>query len=184
MKIFRLLQFIPLWLVLFVGAAPAADEIWLLVDTTAETLKVMRGDQVLWRVEGIAIGRGGAAHGRRKGDGRTPKGRYHVAWITRHSKYRLFIGLDYPNRVDAERAWRQGLIGDRDRKRILDAFWHGRLPPQDTPLGGGIGIHGLGRADPRLHAGSDWTQGCIALTNDQIERLRHWVRIGTLVVIR
>jgi len=176
-----------LLLLLCAGAAcPAAGDrdIWLLVDTQDQVLKVMRGERVLWRAEGIAIGRGGAAHGRRRGDARTPKGRYHVVRISRDTRYHLFLGLDYPNRVDAERAYRRGLIGEGDRKRILDALRHGRPPPQDTALGGGIGIHGLGSADRGLHLLSNWTRGCVALTNGQIDRLRHWVRIGTLVLIR
>jgi hypothetical protein len=51
-------------------------------------------------------------------------------------------------------------------------------------LGGQIGIHGLGRADPRLHEMADWTRGCVAVTNEQIDILRRHVYIGMAVVIR
>jgi L,D-peptidoglycan transpeptidase YkuD (ErfK/YbiS/YcfS/YnhG family) len=60
----------------------------------------------------------------------------------------------------------------------------GQIPPQDTPLGGQIGIHGLGSADARVHEFFDWTHGCIALTNSQIDHLSQIVDTGTLVKIK
>jgi lipoprotein-anchoring transpeptidase ErfK/SrfK len=51
-------------------------------------------------------------------------------------------------------------------------------------LGGHIGIHGVGRGDLRIHQQFDWTQGCIALTNEQIEQLQNLVRVGDRVVIQ
>jgi hypothetical protein len=60
----------------------------------------------------------------------------------------------------------------------------GRLPPQNTALGGRIGLHGLGRGDPKVHQQFNWTNGCIALTNEQIDQLLTWVGKGTRVSIR
>ena len=57
-------------------------------------------------------------------------------------------------------------------------------PPQDTVLGGHIGIHGIGEGNPEIHRRFDWTQGCIALTNEEIEQLANLVGIGAKVVIR
>ena len=57
---------------------------------------------------------------------------------------------------------------------------------EDTPLGGAIGIHGIGEEnDDRLHVQrwQNWTQGCIALTNREIRELRRFVDVGTRVVI-
>ena len=54
-------------------------------------------------------------------------------------------------------------------------------PP--TTLGGLIGIHGIGKGDPRVHRDFNWTFGCVALTNEQIDQLRPWVRLGTRVVL-
>ena len=58
------------------------------------------------------------------------------------------------------------------------------MPPQQTALGGHIGIHGIGAGDPRIHEDFNWTSGCIALTNAQIDDLAGWVRLGMRVVVR
>jgi L,D-peptidoglycan transpeptidase YkuD (ErfK/YbiS/YcfS/YnhG family) len=61
---------------------------------------------------------------------------------------------------------------------------HYGQPPQNTILGGAIGIHGIGNGDPEIHKRFHWTEGCVAVTNEQIERLAELVDIGTRVVIR
>jgi lipoprotein-anchoring transpeptidase ErfK/SrfK len=60
------------------------------------------------------------------------------------------------------------------------------MPPWGTPLGGNIGIHGYGRRRDRARehaAGRDWTDGCIAVTNEEIERIADHIRVGTRVII-
>jgi hypothetical protein len=76
------------------------------------------------------------------------------------------------------------VINEGQYKRIVRAQELGQIPPQDTPLGGQIGIHGLGSADARVHEVFDWTHGCIALTNSQIDHLSQLVDTGTLVKIK
>jgi L,D-peptidoglycan transpeptidase YkuD (ErfK/YbiS/YcfS/YnhG family) len=51
-------------------------------------------------------------------------------------------------------------------------------------LGGAIGIHGIGGGSPDVHRRFHWTEGCVAVSNEQIERLAELVGIGTRVVIR
>jgi L,D-peptidoglycan transpeptidase YkuD (ErfK/YbiS/YcfS/YnhG family) len=51
-------------------------------------------------------------------------------------------------------------------------------------LGGQIGIHGLGSGDIKVHEVFDWTHGCIALTNSQIDHLSQLVDTGTVVKIK
>jgi len=160
------------------------EEKWLLVDTDKHILQLFEGERELLRFEDIAIGRGGAGHYRLKGDERTPRGKYRVAWLNPNSRYRYFIGLDYPQRIHAKKALENGEITETDQQRIYRAIYNNKIPPQNTPLGGQIGIHGLGRADPRLHAMADWTRGCVAVTNEQIDQLRRHVGIGMAVVIR
>ncbi|MDZ7736419.1 MAG: L,D-transpeptidase [Gammaproteobacteria bacterium] len=62
------------------------------------------------------------------------------------------------------------------------------MPPQNTALGGYIGIHGIGEVNDEkimtFTQGQNWTAGCIALTNEQISELRQFVSIGTRIVIR
>ena len=57
---------------------------------------------------------------------------------------------------------------------------------QNTPLGGAIGIHGIGEITEEkleIHRTINWTKGCIALTNDEIDDLLHYIGVGTKVVI-
>jgi murein L,D-transpeptidase YafK len=177
------------WLVLLMfclvpyAVAGQADQPWISIDTRAQTLSVIAGGEVLRRFRQISLGHNGVAMERREGDGKTPLGAFRIAWINRNSRYRLFFGLDYPNQEQAEWAWRHKLIDSETYFRIREALFQGRVPPQDTPLGGYIGIHGIGSLDPRTHAIMNWTQGCVALTNAQIAELSQWAKVGTRVVI-
>lgn len=172
---------------LLAGAAalPAAvAEPWLLIDSAQGTLAVMEDDRTLQVFDGIAVGRGGVAPFRRAGDGTTPRGEFHIAWINPASTYRLFFGLDYPSTVHAEEAYRTRLIDADTYARIRRARELGELPPQDTALGGYIGIHGVGARNGGVNPRFNWTQGCVALSDAEIERLARWAGIGTRVVIR
>ncbi len=166
------------------AALRAAEPLHILVESAHRTLTVYQGERILDFFANISVGRNGATSDRRRGDNRTPLGTFRVAWINRVSPYDIFIGLDYPTPEIAEKAYDQERIDARTLRAIRTAFDEGRLPPQDTELGGFIGIHGLGHADPHIHKAMNWTQGCIALTNEQIERLVRWVKIGTPVEIR
>ena len=166
------------------SALAVADEPWVLVDTDKHVLTVMQDGKELERFEHIAIGRGGPSTLRRKGDGSTPIGRYRIAWVNEDSPFRTFFGFDFPSPADAERGHEAGIIDDRDLARIKAAARSGQVPPQDTPLGGRLGIHGIGGGDPRMHREFNWTQGCIALTNQQVDRLARWIGKGTQVEVR
>ena len=63
---------------------------------------------------------------------------------------------------------------------ILSAIQSGKIPPQRTALGGGVGIHGGGV--PEL--GSNWTWGCVGLTNKDVEDFFDYVNVGTPVIIK
>lgn len=68
------------------------------------------------------------------------------------------------------------------QSEILAAHAAGRLPPQDTALGGWVGFHGEGenwRGDLDL----DWTDGCIAMRDDAIDWLAEHARRGTPVLV-
>lgn len=156
---------------------------WIMVDTEGQTLTVVEGDEVKQVFSNISVGRNGPADHRLAGDGRTPLGMFHVAWINPNSRFHLFFGLDYPNHDQAEQAFRQKLIDFDTYYAIRRALFLGNLPPQNTALGGNIGIHGLGHGDARIHKVANWTDGCIALTNEQIDQLAQWITLGTKVVI-
>ncbi|MXQ08274.1 L,D-transpeptidase family protein [Alphaproteobacteria bacterium GH1-50] len=93
-----------------------------------------------------------------EGDGKTPEGHYLIDRRNPNSRYHLSIGIDYPRAHD-----------------IAEARALGKEP------GGDIFIHGQGNPVSRLRR--DWTWGCIAVTNDEIEEVYAMVRDGTIVSI-
>jgi murein L,D-transpeptidase YafK len=157
---------------------------WITIDTGSATLTVSDASGPRLVLRDIAIGRYGTSADKRRGDNSTPTGRFRVAAIRDSPRFHRFIALDYPDLAHALRARQQGVIGQRQWHAIAAAHARSELPPQDTPLGGHIGIHGLGRGDPELHQVFNWTRGCIALTDAQVDALLPWVQVGMPVEIR
>lgn len=168
-----------------VNTAQANDrEVWLLVETQPHVLKVMEGNQPREVFQRIAIGRNGVGFDKRRGDDKTPLGSYRIGWVNEKSRFGSFFGLNFPNHDNAKRAYETGLISDYTYRHLLSVQPDEEVPPQNTALGGQIGIHGIGQGSLKVHENFDWTHGCIALTNEQVDRLKQWVKKGTLVVIR
>jgi len=111
-----------------------------------------------------------------EGDGKTPEGEFYVFIKNPESRFHLSLGLSYPSSDDAKRGFANGLISKIERDQIATAIENGKMPPQKTALGGEIYIHGGG-------VDSDWTNGCIALKNEDIEELFSSVPVGTKVII-
>lgn len=144
-------------------------------------LMVLREDgQVVRRFE-VALGIDPGDPKVRRGDNRTPQGTYYVREKKTQSSFRRFLGLSYPNVADADRGLNRSLISQEEWADIFFANVRGRTPPWTTNLGGRIGIHGYG---DRPELSVDWTQGCIAVRNADIEYLFHRVRLGTPVHIK
>ncbi|QPK62287.1 L,D-transpeptidase [Methylomonas sp. LL1] len=163
----------------------AADpDVWLLIDTHTRNLEVKKGDETLEILENVVIGRKGAGTKEHRGDDITPLGNYRIGWINEKSAFRKFFGLTYPNVEHAEKALLKGQINRDTYDAIARAETTGQIPPQNTDLGGQIGIHGLGSGSLSIHEVFDWTHGCIALRNDQIDRLSQYVEEGTLVTVK
>lgn len=171
---------------LVAGFGPnALHESWLLVDTRKDSLILMQGSKPIKTFPQVAFGSSGVGVKFGRGDNKTPLGVFRVGWINDNSRFKRFIGLDYPNLDYANRALREHRINALTYERIRAAWVNGYTPPQDTPLGGQIGIHGVGRGDPSIHqAGINWTSGCVALDNSQIDALRPWIKVGMRVEIR
>ncbi len=167
------------------GDGSEEEDIWLQVDTQALTLRVMRGQQTIKTYEDIAIGRFGTTADKRHLDGKTQLGEFRIRLIKdpSSSAYRRFFGLDYPRLDQAERALKKGDLSLDEFKAIHSAVQARRTPPQNTALGGHLGIHGIGAGDPKVHEAYNWTKGCIALTNAQIDELAQWAQLGVRVVI-
>ena len=163
----------------------AGRQAWILVDTHTLILTVFSADNhAIVRFHNIAIGSGSAAETHFRGDDTTPLGSFHVAWINRHSRFGTFFGLDYPTLSPARLAYAEGRITATQSNAIIDAFRQHRIPPQNTPLGGQLGIHGMGSGNPRIQQSVNWTDGCVAVTNRETRMLDRWMHIGTEVVIR
>lgn len=162
----------------------ADNGVWIDVDTTAHTLSVMQGDAIQAVFKNVAIGRYGTTWSKMTKDDKTPLGKFRVGWINEKSRYYRFFGLNYPNLDTAKRALDENRITEETWLSILKAKIMGKTPPQDTPLGGHIGIHGIGRGDQDIHHSYNWTNGCVALTNEQIDQLGRWIKPGVLVNIR
>jgi len=112
----------------------------------------------------------------REGDQRTPSGKYYVCAINEESRFKLFFGISYPGNIDAENAFKKGIINKEHRVSIFKSISEKRRPPWDTPMGGEIGIHGGG-------IDRDGTRGCIGMKNGDILELGKYVEMGTVVEI-
>ncbi len=161
------------------------DQAWIFVDKSERRMVVNdgRGFHETFRV---ALGQTPEGDKRVEGDGRTPEGEFYVCRRIVHDRYHRFLGINYPSPEDALRGQRARLLQPVEVRAINRAYRNRTIPPWQTPLGGNIGIHAYGRRSDRarLHArGDDWTDGCIAVTNDEIERIHQHIQLGTRVVI-
>lgn len=125
----------------------------------------------------VALGNAGLARKRVSGDHLTPEGQYYVCIRNAQSKYHLFLGVSYPNEISAERGYRAGLVSKHQRDAIIAANHRKVCPPWDTGLGGTVGIHGHGSR-------SDWTWGCVALENDEMDEIWAASPVGTPIMIK
>jgi murein L,D-transpeptidase YafK len=149
-------------------------------------LIVKKGSQIIKKYH-VALGQGGAGGKRVEGDKHTPEGEYKVVDFRPSHKFHYFIQLNYPGRQDAMAGYKKGLISWEELVRIYQAHQEQNgIPPQQTRLGGFIGIHGIGKETPQklvIHQDVNWTRGCIALTNAEIDELRQFIHRGTQVTI-
>lgn len=147
----------------------------LVIEKSRHMLTLLSGDIPLKRYP-VGLGLNPVSDKVLQGDSCTPEGCFHVCRIIPHSQfYRAFL-IDYPTREDADRGLRDGLITKSQHTMICRALKAGLTPPQDTPLGGRIEIHGRG-------VSRDWTLGCIAMEDRDLEEIWNLVSIGTPVQI-
>ena len=166
------------------AADATADEVWLLVDTENLTISVMRGKALLYKYDNIAIGSNGPSLARRVSDQTTPLGEFRISGINPRSRFHLFMAIDYPTMEHARSALADGRISPDEYMAVSNAWLGGEPPPQDTRLGGYLGIHGVGDGNTEIHGLVNWTDGCIAVTNEQMDELARWVGVGTRVSVR
>jgi len=172
----------PLWQVLREKNTTTVTKI--VVDKSEGTLSLYARNKWL-KSYWVEFGEGGAGDKQYAGDKKTPEGNFYITEKSVLSPSDKYLGsrwmrLSYPNIEDADRGLRQGLIDRYTRDAVVAAFSSGKTPPQRTALGGGIGIHGGDKPE----FGDNWTWGCIALSNSNVEDFYNYVAVGIPVVIQ
>lgn len=142
-------------------AQQTADRIVIVKST--HTMALMRDGNVL-KVYKVALGRGSTGPKERQGDHKTPEGQYVIDRKNAHSRFHFALHVSYPNQEDIERARKAGV----DPGGLIEI--HG-LPPQFSWLGS-------------LQHEIDWTDGCIAVSNREIEEIWRLAPVGTPVQIK
>ncbi len=148
----------------------------IVIDKYARRLFLYTGSELV-KIYPISLGLDPDGDKERQGDRRTPEGKFYICNKNPKSKYYLSLGISYPNIEDAERGLRQGLITEQQYRAIVRAIKARRKPPWNTALGGAICIHGGGIP-------WDWTYGCIAMRNEDMEELFRVIPVGTPVIIK
>jgi murein L,D-transpeptidase YafK len=140
--------------------SPKADLV--VVRKSKRILQLLR-DGRPFKTYSIALGPEPEGAKRRAGDGRTPEGVYTLDWRNSNSNFYRAIHVSYPGPHDEEAAQRWGV-----------------------PLGGLIMIHGLPNGVPAARVGhpwNNWTNGCIAVTNHEMDEIWSLVEDGTTIII-
>lgn len=119
------------------------------------------------------------------GDKRTPEGEFYICTINHSRRFYKFMGISYPGVQKARYGLQRGIITQSEYREIEEAIEERRQPLWDTGLGGAVGIHGrmLDTAIQRVPHLLNWTDGCIALDNADVDELFSVVSLGTPVFI-
>jgi len=132
----------------------------VVVNKGARQMLLLNGNTVL-KAYRIGLGNEPLGHKQFEGDGKTPEGLYYIDRRNPDSRYHLSIGISYPNPQDS------ALAASLGRSAGSDIFIHGQGPE--------------GRALSQLNP--DWTAGCIAVTDSEVEDIYAMVRDGTPILI-
>ncbi|MDO6727068.1 L,D-transpeptidase family protein [Cognatishimia sp. 1_MG-2023] len=161
------MRIIVLFLVALVGLSACSDSKFetyrgpevtrVLVYKEQRKMYLMHGTKALKQYD-VGLGFGPVGHKVREGDGRTPEGEYTIDRRNPNSQFHLSIGISYPNAADRAYAASKGF----------------------SP-GGDIFIHG--RPSKYNNGGRDWTAGCIAVTNKEVQEIYAMVKNGTPITI-
>ncbi len=156
----------------------------IVIDKSEHTLTLVYDGTSLKSYD-VEFGSGGSGDKAVEGDRKTPEGIFYVTnrKIMNPPDYYLgsrWLGVSYPNVEDASRGVADGLIDKETYNDIVNAVNNGENPPQNTALGGMIGIHG-GSVES---FGSDWTWGCVGLKNSDIEDFYGYIVAGTPIIIQ
>jgi len=144
-------------------SAPSDPIDMILVDKSSHRMMAFRNGRLV-REFRVALGKGGLAPKRLQGDGRVPEGVYRITFHNAASQYHRSLRIGYPTLTQAEAARQAGVDPGSD------IMIHG--------LRNGMGLIGS------RHVMSDWTAGCIAVTNQEMDWLFDAVPDATPIEIR
>lgn len=157
-------RILPLLIVLFLSACsagPIVDKV--LVEKSANKMYLLDGRNVI-RTYDISLGQNPIGHKIKEGDMRTPEGEYLLIYKNNKSKFYRSITVSYPDEEDIARAMRRGV----------------------NP-GGDIVIHGfpneLGNVTGPFEP-QNWTEGCIAVRNHEMDEMFNLIPLNTPIEIR
>lgn len=135
---------------------------YVLVEKRNRILSVYHQGRIIEKYS-IALGFSPIGHKEREGDGKTPEGKYYIAHKNPKSNYHLSLKISYPSETDKLFSRRKGYNPGRD-----------------------IMIHGLRKGFGWIghyHKLKDWTRGCIAVANDEMEEIYYATKVGTIIEI-
>lgn len=163
-------------------ASSAISNVWIRISKRKKSVYVYQGVDLIKKIP-ADFGNNVVSDKIRRGDlrspddWRTPEGTFFVVSKNPNSKYYKALVLNYPNAEDARRGYKQGLISKEEYQAIVRAEQNHSIPPMNTMLGGWIEIHGDGTG-----GGTNWTQGCIAIENHEMDELWDIIQVGTPVL--
>lgn len=151
---------------------PAAQSLANPSNVKADKVLVLKAKRKMYLIQNknrireynISLGDSPDGHKQQQGDEKTPEGHYIIDYRNPKSSYHLSLHINYPNNQDKHSAKKRG-----------------------ANPGGDIFIHGLPNGMGLLRSafdGQDWTDGCIAVNNEEIEEIWRLVANGTPIEIR
>ena len=158
----------------------------LVVDRQNYTLGIYE-ESVLIKNYRVSFGKSVHTPKSRAGDKATPVGVYKICKIDTVNKYHKFFQINYPNLEDATNALRKGWISQKEFNDIKFQYYYEGCTRFNNILGGNIGIHGIGELDyvfKNLPFVFNWTNGSIAMSNENIDELYSVIKLGTEVDIK
>jgi murein L,D-transpeptidase YafK len=162
------------------------DEVNILIDRRAYRL-FLYNDTVFIKSYKANFGRNNNVPKCKEGDLATPVGEYKICDIDTVSRYHKFFKFNYPNLNDAREALRKGVINQSVFDKLKFDFDYNVSPDSSTYLGGNVGLHGIGVLNfvfKYLPLNYNWTDGSVAISNEDIDELYSVVKKGTKVVIK
>jgi murein L,D-transpeptidase YafK len=145
---------------LFCSGAQAQTADYILVEKAKRVMTLYANGKPI-KTYSVALGDAPVGAKTSQGDERTPEGRYKIDLKNQYSHYHLSLRISYPSAADRAQAKRRGV----------------------NP-GGDIFIHGQPKGYPLAKIPTDWTDGCVAVSNAEIDEVWKLVKVGTIVELK